>query len=168
MYLVLIYIIILFSLLIVSNKNVEGLSNKSDKDTHIYEQYLTEYNKYKSVMRTDNIYSNRISELLNNNKEKDNNDTKKKQSKKKQSKKQSKKTTCCNRSSLDIINPVLVGEMNVNTIRHDLEYDKSMSEFFNMFAINKSYYDYMEDSPRIYETLIGSMKNFENPGSLNP
>jgi len=167
MYLVLIYIIILFSLLIVSNKNVEGLSNKSDKDTHIYEQYLTEYNKYKSVMRTDNIYSNRISELLKNNKEKGNNDDKEIDNKDNKNIK-SKKTTCCNRSSLDIINPVLVGEMNVNTIRHELEYDKITSKLFNMFAINKSYYDYMEDSPRIYETLIGSMKNFENPGSLNP
>ena len=68
---------------------------------------------------------------------------------------------------LNIANPKLIDEnINVNTLRSDKLYESSIYGDFDSY--NEPYYDYMETSDKIYDSLYGNMRKMRNPGSLNP
>ena len=80
----------------------------------------------------------------------------------------SDKEMCCQRSSLNIANPKLITDININanTVKYDALYESSIYGDFEPY--NNPYYDYMETEKKIYDSLYGNMRKMRNPGSLNP
>jgi len=80
----------------------------------------------------------------------------------------SDKEMCCQRSTLNIVNPKLIIDKNINanTMKHDILYESSIYGDFEPY--NNPYYDYMETSEKIYDSLYGNMRKMREPGGLNP
>lgn len=80
-----------------------------------------------------------------------------------------KKDLCCNKTILDISNPILVKDnLSNNIFPKELMYENSVNDYLtdNFKSYGSNYYDEMEMGKKIYDTLDGSMRNFNKPGKL--
>jgi len=153
---------------IYSQKISNLLKNKS-------KPYLKPYNKYRylddnlnnKLKRDDDLvgpnpyiddpdlYDRIIQENIDN----DNKDT------------TEKKDICCDKTSLEISNPILVKDnLSHNIFSKELMYENSINDYLtdSFKSYGSNYYNEMEMGEKIYDSLNGSMKEFNKSGRLNP
>jgi hypothetical protein len=79
------------------------------------------------------------------------------------------KKICCDKTSLDISNPILVKDnLSYDMFPKELMYENSINDYItdSFKPYNTNYYDEMERGKKIYDTLRGSMRNFNGSGRL--